>query len=598
MCLGIPGRVVGLADGYAGQVAVVDVEGAERKVNVGMLEAPPAPGDWVLIHMGFAVEAIDEAAARTALCRPAADGQRPAPPGCAAATTCSGSCRASASGRSSTSPPRSWGWPARCRTPPPGSSSRSRATPTPSTCSAAGWSTTPRPWPRSRASTRPSCRPAAAPASPSRTAAPAPAARSRPRTSRSATTASPSSPTRSTGATGTRSSPARTAVRGSRSSPRCPTTGPPPPWPASRCAPPAARSTTTPATGASTRSPSRAPTAVRRSRLVAPGLHETGDAAVRRARELLADGRVVAVKGLGGYHLACDARNEDGGRGAAAAQAARRQAVRGDGPRPRRGRGGWCDRPRRSGGCSPAAASPSSSSPAPSRQPWRSAADPRPDTSVAEAVAPGNPDLGVLLPYTPLHVLLLGAAGDPGPDVLVMTSGNLSGEPIVTDDEEARDRLGDLADAFLVHDRPIQVPCDDSVARVVAGVELPVRRSRGHAPLPVRPARSTSTPVLATGADLKNTCAVAAGRYAWLSQHVGDLDDLATQDALGRVRTAPRGADRRAARPARHRRAPRLPLRRLGPRARRGARGAHRPAPPRARRLGRWASTVSASTTR
>nr|WP_254185809.1 Sua5/YciO/YrdC/YwlC family protein [Nocardioides panacis] len=153
---------------------------------------------------------------------------------------------------------------------------------------------------------------------------------------------------------------------------------------------------------------------------------------------------------------------------------------------------------------------------------------------VAGGVAPGSPDLGILLPYTPLHVLLLGEAGDPGPDVLVMTSGNLSGEPIVTDDAEARERLGDLADAFLVHDRPIRVPCDDSVARVVAGAELPVRRSRGHAPLPVALPFEVD-PVLATGADLKNTCALAAGRYAWLSQHVGDLDDLATQDALGRT---------------------------------------------------------------
>ena len=140
MCLGIPGRVVGLADGYAGQVALVDVEGAERQVNIGMLEAQPAAGDWVLIHMGFAVEVIDEAAARDRAGRPGADGQRPRRPGSAAATTCSGSCRASASGRSSTSPPRSSGWPARCRTPRPGSSSRSRATPTPSTRSAAGWS--------------------------------------------------------------------------------------------------------------------------------------------------------------------------------------------------------------------------------------------------------------------------------------------------------------------------------------------------------------------------------------------------------------------------------------------------------------------------
>jgi hydrogenase maturation protein HypF len=112
-----------------------------------------------------------------------------------------------------------------------------------------------------------------------------------------------------------------------------------------------------------------------------------------------------------------------------------------------------------------------------------------------------------------------------------MTSGNLSGEPIVTDDAEALDRLGGLVDAWLRHDRPIHVPCDDSVARVAAADELPIRRSRGYAPLPVAlPFEVPAT--LAVGADLKNTCAVAQGRYAWVSQHIGDMDDLATVDAL------------------------------------------------------------------
>ncbi len=158
--------------------------------------------------------------------------------------------------------------------------------------------------------------------------------------------------------------------------------------------------------------------------------------------------------------------------------------------------------------------------------------DPSGATDVCEAVAPGNPDLGVLLPYTPLHRLLFGLDGDAaGPRVLVMTSGNLSGEPIVTDDAEALSRLAPFADAWLRHDRPIHVPCDDSVTRVVEGYEMAIRRSRGYAPLPVALPVEVSS-MLAAGADLKNTCAVAEGRYAWLSQHVGDMDDVATIDAL------------------------------------------------------------------
>jgi hydrogenase maturation protein HypF len=255
-----------------------------------------------------------------------------------------------------------------------------------------------------------------------------------------------------------------------------------------------------------------------RLELVGPGVRESGDDAVRRVRELLTEGRVVAVKGLGGYHLACDARNER------AVRELRRRKHRGDKPFAVMARD--LDVVRRlvvtgddeerllSGARKPIVLVPR-----------------RAGNGIPDAVAPGNPDLGVLLPYTGLHVLLLGPDGEPGPDVLVMTSGNLSGEPIVTDDARALGRLGGLADAWLRHDRRIHVPCDDSVARFVGGSELPVRRSRGHAPLPVALPFEVDT-VLATGADLKNTCAVASGRYAWLSQHIGDLDDLATQDAL------------------------------------------------------------------
>ncbi len=252
-----------------------------------------------------------------------------------------------------------------------------------------------------------------------------------------------------------------------------------------------------------------------------------GEAALTHARRLLRDGGVLAVKGIGGYHLACDAENE------LAVAELRHRKRRGDKPfavmvpdLATAHRIAWIDATSErllSGPQRPIVLMPRSAG-----------------THIAASVAPHNPDLGVMLAYSPLHALLFGLSGDePGPSVLVMTSGNLGGEPICFTDDDALQRLSHLADGWLMHDRAILVPCDDSVVRVVSGVgdadqsgaELPIRRSRGYAPLPVA-LPVPVPPTLAVGGDLKNTFAVADQKYAWLSQHIGDMDDLATLSAF------------------------------------------------------------------
>ncbi|MBO1413794.1 carbamoyltransferase HypF [Streptomyces sp. FH025] len=252
--------------------------------------------------------------------------------------------------------------------------------------------------------------------------------------------------------------------------------------------------------------------------LAVPGSADLdGEEALSRARRLLAEGAVLAVKGIGGYHLACDARD------AGAVALLRRRKRRGDKPFALMARDlatvealvpvGPVERELLTGPVRPIVLLR------------------RTGAAVPEAVAPRGPDLGVMLPYTPLHHLLLAA---PGPDLLVMTSANLSGEPIVTDDRHARTALAPLVDGWLTHDRPIHVPCEDSVVRVVDGERLPLRRSRGYVPLPV-PLPVPVRPVLAVGGDLKNTFALAQDGYAWLSGHVGDMDDLATLRAFDRA---------------------------------------------------------------
>ncbi len=157
-------------------------------------------------------------------------------------------------------------------------------------------------------------------------------------------------------------------------------------------------------------------------------------------------------------------------------------------------------------------------------------------TALAEEVAPGNPTVGLMLPYTPLHHLVFHQVPGhdvPHPRMLVMTSGNLSDEPMSYEDADARARLDHIADAWLVHNRPIHVPCDDSVLRMGDGDVLPIRRSRGYAPLPVRLPFEVP-PVLALGGELKSTFCLASGRAAWVSQHIGDMGSLQTLTAFER----------------------------------------------------------------
>jgi hydrogenase maturation protein HypF len=235
------------------------------------------------------------------------------------------------------------------------------------------------------------------------------------------------------------------------------------------------------------------------------------DAALRLAAELLRAGRVVAVKGLGGYHLAADAASE------AAVAALRARKHREDKPFAVM-TAGLADA-RLLCEVGDAAADLLQSQARPIVLLRR-----RPDADVAASAAPGNRQLGIMLPYTPLHHLLLAAVGGP----VVLTSGNVSDEPIAYRDEDALDRLSGIADAFLTHDRAIHIRTDDSVARAVRDRPMLIRRSRGYVPEPVTVRSGFPRPVLACGAELKNTFCLAKGRHAFVSHHIGDLENAET----------------------------------------------------------------------
>ncbi|HEV2918645.1 MAG TPA: carbamoyltransferase HypF, partial [Actinomycetota bacterium] len=225
-------------------------------------------------------------------------------------------------------------------------------------------------------------------------------------------------------------------------------------------------------------------------------------------------GSVVAVKGLGGYHLAADAASEP----AVAALRARKHRE----DKPFAVMVADLDGARALGEVGPAEAAMLASPRRPivllARRP------PKGRAAVAASVAPGNRSLGVMLPYPPLHHLLLAAVGRP----IVLTSGNVSDEPIAYLDADALERLGGIADWLLVHDRPIHVRADDSVVRAFRGRELPLRRSRGFAPQPLGLPWPFPRHVLACGAELKHTFCLAKGGHAFLSHHIGDLENYET----------------------------------------------------------------------
>ena len=232
----------------------------------------------------------------------------------------------------------------------------------------------------------------------------------------------------------------------------------------------------------------------------------------------LANGVILAVKGLGGYHLACDALNSE------AVQRLRQRKHREAKPFALM----VADMEAARQLCYVSEAEEALLR---SRQRPVVLLQRRPDCPVAVGVAPVHNTLGIMLPYTPLHHLLLRAFADASqerPAVLVMTSGNVSDEPIAYRDDDARERLCTIADAMLTHNRDIHMRCDDSVTRVVAGGQQFFRRSRGYVPEPLSLAFELPVPVLACGSHLKNTFCLGKERQAFVGHHIGDLENLET----------------------------------------------------------------------
>jgi hydrogenase maturation protein HypF len=240
-------------------------------------------------------------------------------------------------------------------------------------------------------------------------------------------------------------------------------------------------------------------------------LHAKPDDPILRTARVLRGRTIVAIKGLGGYHLACDPFDEQ------TVRTLRGRKVRQDKPFALMARD--LEQVRELCHVRPEEEALLTSPARPIVLLER-----RDDSGIAEAVAPRQSTLGVMLAYTPLHHLLMADAGIP----LVMTSGNNSDEPIAYRDEEAFEQIGEIADYFLVHDRPIHMRTDDSVVRVAERETYPIRRSRGYAPAPLAMAEGFGQHVLACGGELKNTFCVAKERHVFLSHHIGDLENYET----------------------------------------------------------------------
>jgi hydrogenase maturation protein HypF len=254
----------------------------------------------------------------------------------------------------------------------------------------------------------------------------------------------------------------------------------------------------------------------------------SGDEAILAVQKLLLMGRIVAIKGLGGFHLACDATNPK------AVAELRQRKLRVDKPFALM----MADIHMVKEHC---VISEADLLLLESRERPIVILDRKVGSPISQKVAPKQNTIGVMLPYSPLHYLLFASPDDKTSSSskikgfsmppLVMTSGNLSEEPIAFDNQDARDRLSSLADAFLMHDRPIRTRCDDSVMRTYQGASFPLRRSRGYAPFPVY-LSIPSPQILAVGAELKNTFCIARDRYAFLSHHIGDMENYETYQSF------------------------------------------------------------------